>query len=173
MEQKKPISHFIAGTIIAAVIIIYSLLLNILGKGQDKTLGWIAYILFVAGLILFINLYGNAKNNEVTFGNLFTYGFKTTAFSTLLIILCLVIIILFLPDFKQKILDGMRKGMEDQGKLSDEKIDEFVGTFSRNFMLFVVGGAIFMYLLTGAIGSLIGAAVTKKKPVNPLDQMSM
>jgi amino acid transporter len=173
MEQKKPISHFVAGIIIAAVIIIYSLLLNFLGKGQDKTLGWIAYLLFIAGLILFINLYGNAKNNNVTFGNLFSYGFKTTAFSTLLIILCLVIIILVMPDFKQKILDGMRKGMEDQGKLSDEKIDEFVGTFSKNFMLIVVGGAIFMYLLVGALGSVIGAAVTKKKPLNPLDQMSV
>jgi len=30
-----------------------------------------------------------------------------------------------------------------------------------------------MYILFGVIGSLIGAAITKKKPINPLDQMSV
>src|SRR5207253_5628542 len=58
----------------------------------------------------------NAKNNFVSFGNLFSYGFKSTAIATLFIIICLVIVIVALPDFKQKILDAMRKGMEDQGK---------------------------------------------------------
>jgi hypothetical protein len=146
------------------------LILNFTGKGQDKTLGWIAYLLFIAGLIMFINMYGNAKNNEVTFGGLFSYGFKTTAIATLIIVLCLVVIISVMPEFKQKILDAMRKGMEDQGKMDDDKIDQFVNSFSKNFMLIIVGGALFMYLITGIIASLIGAAITKKNPVNPFPQ---
>lgn len=170
MEPKKPISHFVAGVIIGAVLIIYSLILNFTGKFQDRALGWVAYLLFVVGLIMFINMYGNAKNNEVTFGGLFSYGFKTTAIATLLIVICLVIVISIMPDFKQKILDAMRKGMEDQGKMDDDKIDETVKWFSKNFMLFVIGGTLFMYLLFGVIASLIGAAITKKKPVNPFPQ---
>ena len=63
--------------------------------------------------------------------------------------------------------------MEDRGKMTDEQIDQSVEMFSKNFMLFVVGGATFMYILFGVIGSLIGAAITKKKPINPLDQMSI
>jgi hypothetical protein len=170
MEPKKPISHFVAGLIIGAVLIIYSLALNFAGKGQDRTLGWLAYLLFVIGLIVFINLYGNAKNNEITFGGLFSYGFKATAIATLLIVICLVIVISIMPDFKQKILDAMRQGMEDQGKLDDDKIDQTVKMFSKNFILFVVGGALFMYLLFGVIASLIGAAITKKNPVSPFQQ---
>ncbi len=170
MEPKKPISHFVAGLIIGAVLIIYSLALNFAGKGQDRTLGWLAYLLFVVGLIVFINLYGNAKNNEITFGGLFSYGFKATAIATLLIVICLVIVISIMPDFKQKILDAMRQGMEDQGKLDDDKIDQTVKMFSKNFILFVVGGALFMYLLFGVIASLIGAAITKKNPVSPFQQ---
>jgi len=170
MEPKKPISHFVAGLIIGAALILYSLILNFTGKGQDKTLGWIAYLLFIAGLIMFINMYGNAKNNDVTFGGLFSYGFKTTAIATLIIVLCLVVIISVMPEFKQKILDAMRKGMEDQGKMDDDKIDQFVNSFSKNFMLIIVGGALFMYLITGIIASLIGAAITKKNPVNPFPQ---
>jgi len=171
MEQKKPISHFIGGIIIGAVLIIYFLLLNFTGKGQDKTLGWIAYLLYAVGIIFFINLWGNAKNNNVTFGNLFSYGFKTTAIATLLIILCLVVVFIAIPDLKQKMLDGMRKGMEDQGKMDDEKIDQAIGMVSKNFMLIVAGGALFMYLLFGVIASLIGAAVTKKNPRNPMEQL--
>ncbi|HEV8270532.1 MAG TPA: DUF4199 domain-containing protein [Chitinophagaceae bacterium] len=170
MEPKKPISHFVAGLIIGVALILYSLILNFTGKGQDKTLGWIAYLLFIAGLIMFINMYGNAKNNEVTFGGLFSYGFKTTAIATLIIVLCLVVVISVMPEFKQKILDAMRKGMEDQGKMDDDKIDQFVNSFSKNFMLIIVGGALFMYLITGIIASLIGAAITKKNPVNPFPQ---
>ena len=64
----------------------------------------------------------------------------------------------------------MRKGMEDQGKMEDDKIDEAVNWFSRNFMLLIAGGALFMYLLTGVIASLIGAAITKKRPVTPFQQ---
>lgn len=173
MEPKKPISHLIAGLIMGAIMIIYSLMLNFLGKGQDKTLGWIAYLLFVGGIIIFVNLYGTARNNDVTFGNLFSYGFKATALATLFILVCLVVIIFAMPDFKQKILDGMREGLEKRGTMSDEQVDQTVEAFSKNFILFMVGGAIFMYLLFGAIGSLVGAAITKKKPVNPLDQMSM
>jgi len=42
---------------------------------------------------------------------------------------------------------------------------------SKNFMLIVAGGALFMYLLFGVIASLIGAAVTKKNPRNPMEQL--
>lgn len=170
MEPKKPINHFIAGLIIGAVIILYSLVLNFTGKETDRTLGWVAYILFVGGIIMFINMYGNARNNELSFGGLFTYGFKVTSIATLLIVICLAVIISVMPDFKQKVLDTMRQAMEDQGKMDDDKIDETVNWFSNNFLLITVGGALFMYILFGAIASLIGAAITKKNPVTPFQQ---
>ena len=69
MEEKKPISHFVAGLIIAAILIIYSTLLNYMGLFQNQSLGWVSYFIFIGGLILFTNLYGKAKNNQVTFGN--------------------------------------------------------------------------------------------------------
>jgi len=37
----------------------------------------------------------------------------------------------------------------------------------------VIGTILFGTLVVGAIASLIGAAVAKKKPVNPLDQLSV
>jgi hypothetical protein len=40
-------------------------------------------------------------------------------------------------------------------------------------MVFVIGFTLLGTLIVGAIASIIGAAIAKKKPVNPLDQMSM
>lgn len=173
MEDKKPISHITAGLIIAAVLIIFSILIQFMGQSQNQTVGWISYIILLGGLILFVNLYGKAKNHQVTFGNLFGYGFKATAIITLIMVLFIVIFFMSFPEFKEKILETSREGMEQQGKLSDDQIDQSMEMFEKNFILFSAGGALFMYLVLGAIGSLIGAAITKKQPRSPFEQQSL
>lgn len=173
MEQKKPISHFIAALIIAAVLIIYTIALQFTGNQQNTGLAWVSYIFILIGLIVFINLYGKALNNQVTFGNLFSYGFKTTAFLALIMIAFTVIFFLIFPDIKEKMFDLAKQKMEEQGNLSDSQIEQGLETWRKMFWVFVIGGIILFYAIVGAISSLIGAAVTKKKPVNPLDQMSM
>lgn len=173
MEEKKPISHIVAGLTIAAILVVYSILLNYMDLSQNQSMGWLSYIILVGGLILFINLYGKAKNNQVTFGNLFSYGFKATAIITLIMIAFIIIFFMAFPEFKDKIVDAAREGMEKQGKMTDDQIDQGLEMFEKNFILFSAGGALFMYLILGAIGSLIGAAITKKQPRNPFDQQAI
>ena len=173
MEEKKPVSHIVAGLTIAAILVVYSILLNYMDLSQNQSMGWLSYIILVGGLILFINLYGKAKNNQVTFGNLFSYGFKATAIITLIMIAFIIIFFMAFPEFKDKIVDAAREGMEKQGKMTDDQIDQGLEMFEKNFILFSAGGALFMYLILGAIGSLIGAAITKKQPRNPFDQQAI
>jgi hypothetical protein len=173
MEEKKPVSHIVAGLTIAAILVVYSILLNYMDLSQNQSMGWLSYIILIGGLILFINLYGKAKNNQVTFGNLFSYGFKATAIITLIMIAFIIIFFMAFPEFKDKIVDAAREGMEKQGKMTDDQIDQGLEMFERNFILFSAGGALFMYLILGAIGSLIGAAITKKQPRNPFDQQAI
>ena len=173
MEEKKPVSHIVAGLTIAAILVVYSILLNYMDLSQNQSMGWLSYIILVGGLILFINLYGKAKDHRVTFGNLFSYGFKATAIITLIMIVFIIIFFIAFPEFKDKIVDAAREGMEKQGKMTDDQIDQGLEMFERNFILFSAGGALFMYLILGAIGSLIGAAITKKQPRNPFDQQAI
>ncbi len=77
MEERKPVSHFLAGLVIAAVMVIFSLVLNYMGQGQNQALGWLAYCIFIIALVFFVNLYGKANDYRPSFGNLFNYGFKT------------------------------------------------------------------------------------------------
>jgi amino acid transporter len=172
MEQTKPISHFVAGIIIAAIMVIFSLVMNFTGQEQNKALGWFAYAIFIVALVIFIKLYGKSKNYTPTFGNLFSYGFKITSIVTLIVILFLVVFFIAFPEYKDKMLDASRQAIEERDQISDEQIDQTLSMMSKNFILFAAGGALFMYLILGAIGSLIGAAITKKQPHNPLDQLS-
>src|SRR5262245_56433166 len=102
MEPKKPISHIAAGLVIGAILIVYSCALYFSGIQQTGIYAWLPVVFILIGLIVFINLYGKALNNQVSFGNLFAYGFKTTAFLTLIVIAFTVIFFLLFPEIKEK-----------------------------------------------------------------------
>ncbi|HEY0750415.1 MAG TPA: DUF4199 domain-containing protein [Chitinophagaceae bacterium] len=173
MEQTKPVSHFVAGLIIAAILIVYSLILNFTGQGQNQSLGWVAYLLFIGALIYFITQYGKSVNYSASFGKLFGYGFKITAIVTLIILLFTMIFFSVFPEYKEQIMEAMRTEMDkqvDSGKIQESQADTFIDTYESRFLLLTGAGIIFGYLVIGAIGSLIGAAVTKKNPQSPFDQ---
>jgi NADH:ubiquinone oxidoreductase subunit 6 (subunit J) len=172
MTQSKPISHIVAGAIIAAFLIILTIGMYLSHVDQAGIFAWLPYIIIIAGLILFINLYGNAHNNQLGFGNLFGYGFKTTAFTALIVILFTVIFLLAFPDVKEKSLEMARKKMEDRGNSTDEEIEKGMEMVRKLFWVFTIGGIILVYAIVGAIGSLIGAAITKKKKINPSEQLN-
>lgn len=172
MEPQKPITHVMAGLIIGAIMIVFSLAIQFSGLDQTKGVPLIGYVIIIAGLILFINMYGKAMNNQVTFGNLFGYGFKATGILIIIMILFTLVFFLLFPDIKEKIFELTRKGMEDRN-MSEEQIEKGLGLWRKMFWVFTIGGILLVYAIVGAIGSLIGAAVTKKKPINPIDQLGM
>ena len=113
-------------------------------------------------------------NNQVTFGNLFLHGFKMSAVITVILVLWTILsVLLIFPEIKEKALDTARQQMEDGGKMTDSQIDQAIETTRKYFLVIVILTILFGTLIVGAIASLIGAAAAKKKPVNPLDQMSI
>lgn len=172
MAETKPLSYFIAALIISAILIVYSILLQMLGMDQNRSLQWLSYALLIGGLIYFINAYGKAHNNSLTFGNLFAYGFKTTALVAVIMALFLVIFSLIFPEYKEKVIEMSRTAMEERGNLSDSQIESSLEMMDKYYLVGLVGGTILFTLIVGAIGSLIGAGVTKKNPVGPFGQTS-
>lgn len=173
MQETKPISHLVAGAILGALLVVYSIVLYFLDQMQNQTLGYLSYVILIGGLIFFIHLYAKSKNNEVTFGNLFSYGFKATAIVILIMLIFVIGFNMAFPEFKDQIIQTMREKMEEDGKSTDDQIETAVNMFSKNYILFATIGTVIGMAILGAIGSLIGAAVTKKKPVNPMNQMSI
>jgi hypothetical protein len=170
--KNKAISPVIAGIIVAAVLMLFALLINVMGQTGNSSFGWLTYLVIIVALVLLITQYGKANNNTKTFGELFGYGFKATAIYTLIYVVFLDILVSMMPEIKQKALEAVRTQMEKQNR-SDTEVDNAVAMADKYFRIALIGGTIFGMVLCGVIGSLIGAGVTKKKPANPLDQLDV
>jgi hypothetical protein len=173
MEDRKPISHVTAGLIIAAVLVVFSIIINFMGLTQQRSLGLLQYVLIIGGLIYFITQYGKANNYTLSFGNLFAYGFKATAVFTIINIVFLIIFFLVFPEMKEKSFELARQQMEENPNVSEDQIEQGIDIARRFFWVGLIGGTMFFMILIGAIGSLIGAAVTKKRPASPFENQSI
>lgn len=168
MENKimtPAIKGLIIGLVLIAVSVVMQLLITDLEKLQK--LNWVSFLLIVAGIVWACFSYSKDMNGNVTFGNVFAHGFKTTAVLTIIMLAFTVLsfTILF-PEMKDKAIELARTQMEAKGELSEAQIDQAVSMTEKFFMPFAIGGVLIAYLVMGAIASLIGAAIAKKNP-NP------
>ena len=159
--QKKPVTHFVAGLITGALLIIYTLILTFMDMMGNQALGSVSYLILLVCIIVFVLQYAKANDNTLNFGQLFTYGFKSTAIATLLVVAFQVVFFMVFPEYKEKFFEIARENMVKQGQ-TEEQIDMGVGFMKRFFWAFVIGGTLFFFLCVGAIASLIGAGIAKK-----------
>jgi integral membrane sensor domain MASE1 len=166
--EKKPVTHFLVGGIMGAITILSSVILIITDQIQNQSLGWISTVLMFIALVYFVRDYGNAKQNQLSFGDLFAFGFKSSAFATILILVFQVIFNLAFPEMLDKMLEITRQKMLEQNpQTPDDQIEMALGFTKKFFWPLIIGGTIFGTLFFGTIGSLIGAAITKNNPPTP------
>jgi predicted membrane channel-forming protein YqfA (hemolysin III family) len=167
--EKKVMSPQLKGLLISLIFIVMSLvmLLTIKDLKKQNELGWISWILIPASIIWACIYYARQMDGNVTFGNVFAHGFKTSGVLALIMVaFTLLYVFVIVPDFKDQMMDISREEMAKNPDLTEEQIEQAVGFTEKFFSLFVVLGALFTYLIFGVVGSLIGAAVAKKNP-NP------
>ena len=171
MEQKLT-PPWTKGLIISLILILLGLILHFAGQSQNKSLSWIQFVIIIISLIVVCRGYAKENNGNVTFGNVFSHGFKTTATIIVIMVIYTVIAFKFLfPEMVDTIMNQARTDMEKKGDLSEEQINQGVEMGRKFFMPFAIGGIILMFAIIGAVGSLIGAAVAKKNPnYSPLEQ---
>jgi hypothetical protein len=72
---------------------------------------------------------------------------------------------------QEKMLEITReKILEQNPQTPDDQVEMALSFTKKFFWPFVIGGTILSTLFMGAIGSLLGAAVTKKNPPSPFQQ---
>jgi len=171
MEENKIMSPQIKGLLIALIVIILGIAGYFTELGFSSWYNWVVNAIMFAAIIIACVHFANQKQGFVTFGNVFLHGFKITAVIAIIVLVysLLAFTVLF-PDMKEKMFEMQQAQMEKQG-LDDDKLEQGMEMMKKYFMIFLVLGVIFGTLIWGCIASLIGAAVAKKKKVNPLDQM--
>ena len=172
MEETKIMSPQIKGLLIALVVIILGIIGYFTGLGFSTTwYNWVVNLVLLAAIIFACVHFANQKEGFVTFGNVFLHGFKISAVITIIMLVytLLAFTVLF-PDMKEKIFEMQAAQMEKQG-MDEDKMEQATSAMKNFFWPITIGVTIFGTLIWGAISSLIGAAVAKKKKFNPLDQM--
>jgi hypothetical protein len=166
--ETKVTSPQIKGLIIALILIVYSIVIYLIDGMQHPGLAYIQYIFFLAGIIWACVSYSKQLNANVTFGNLFAHGFKTTAVITVIVLIYTILSfkVLF-PEIVDKSVEMTRQKMEASGKATDSQIEQQATMMRDHFTLFAVVGVIIGSAILGLISSLIGAAVARKKPQDP------
>lgn len=173
MEERKITSPQIKGLIISLIIIV----LGIIGYFTDIAFSgwynWVVNIIMFVAIIFACVHFANEKEGYVTFGNVFSHGFKVTAvIAVILLVYSLLSTTLLFPEIKEKTIEMQRLKMEEKG-MADDQIETAMEFTKKYFTAFMIFGVLLGTLIFGCIASLIGAAVAKKKPINPMNQGGM
>jgi hypothetical protein len=161
--ETKPTTPIVKGLIIALILIVLSFVGRLLHLETETWFTWVSNLLLIVCIIVSCVSYSNQLNHNVTFGNVFADGFKTTAVVTCITIVFTVLIMLIMPQLKQQIFDMAREKAEKSGA-SDEMLQKQQEIMQNMFWVFMIGGILIGTLIMGVIASLIGGAVAKKNP---------
>ncbi len=165
--ENQVTSHIVKGVILSAISIVFAIVVYVFNLYEMTLLSYVNYAVFLGGLIYGGILYANQNNNNVTFGNVFAHGFKTTA--VVIVITSIYTILSFkvlFPDMLDKVLEISRKKMAENPKMTDEMIEQAMAMTKKFFIPFALGGTVIGTGILGAIGAAIGAGIAKKNP-NP------
>lgn len=168
--KRKTISHFITGLVTAAVYIILFVVYYYKGLSfRESTLILFAPY-FLSFLLIFVAviLFGKSRRNHVTFGELFNYGFKSTAIFVLAIS-AFMFFFLSYSDYKKKLDIEMTNRIKSEKELTGEK-KELAMDLKGSLTIIIIGGAIFTNVIIGAVASLLAASIATKEVPPPPDR---
>ncbi|TDH27063.1 DUF4199 domain-containing protein [Segetibacter sp. 3557_3] len=165
--EKNVTTPVVKGLIISLALIVYGLALYFTGQSMNQGLGSVQYLILVGGIIWSCISYANQMNNNVSFGNVFAHGFKTTAVTTVIVIIYSVIAFKFLfPDMMDMAMEKTRETLAEKN-MTDEQADQAISMTKKFFVPFMIAGILFAFMIAGVISSLIGAGIAKKNPRDP------
>ena len=143
-NSNTPVTtHIVKGLILSAFSIVFSVVMYVFNLFEYSWLTWVSTVVVMGGIIYGNILYANQNNNNVTFGNLFAHGFKTTA--VLIVITTAYTLLAFkvlFPDMVDMILEISRKQMLENPKMTDEMIEQAMSMTKKYFIPFAIGGTI-------------------------------
>jgi len=168
METKKvsPVEIAIKwGAIyaITSVVIIY--IFQYLNVDPDSQLKWVGLLPFVAFTFLAQKEFKDANGGFITFGEGFKVGFLVAILSSIVIAIFTYFYYSMLsPEMLDKLLASSEAKLAAKGNMSQDQIDQgmvFVRKFVTPPMLAI--SVVIFTAISGAIVSLIGAAIFKKE----------
>ncbi len=167
MNNTKP--HIQAGLVTGTVLILLNVIFVLFGLEGNTKYSWIASFVNICLLIYFVREYAKSNDSLKSFGELFSFGFRTTAIVTILLTAFMIVYSYAFPESENKAMDIAREKMMEDERLNEDTIEQALAVSRKFYFPILIAGTIFGTMLVGAVGSLIGAAVSKKSPSTPFN----
>ena len=172
MEEKKTMSIYTKGILISMIVIVLGIAGYLSGIAFNGWYNWAVNGLLFIGIVIACIHFANENEGFVTFGKVFSHGFKVSAFVAIILVIYSVLSMqLIFPEIKEKAMEMSRQQMEEKGNMTDDQIDQAISFTKKYFLAFAIFGVLIGTVLFGLVASLVGAALAKKKPVNPMDNL--
>jgi hypothetical protein len=145
-------------------MIVYWVVLYVTGQMFNKGLAFGSYAIYLIGIIMACINFSKVNEGNVTYGNVFGAGFRTTALVSIIYFVWMLLAFkLIFPDLKDKMLEYTMQEMIRKNTPQDI-IDKSMPFMTKYMTMIIIGSTLFYGVLAGVIFSLIGAAVAKKNP---------
>ncbi len=166
--EKQITTPAVKGLIIALALIIFQVAITLTHQEGNKSLGIIPIAVLLGGIIWACMTYSSQMDGNVTFGNVFSHGFKSGSLVAALVGLWLALsLTVIFPESLDRMMELQRTEMLKNGMTNDQA-DQYLNGVGRK-MAVPMGTivVVILYLVISAIGGLLGASLAKKNP-NPV-----
>jgi drug/metabolite transporter (DMT)-like permease len=168
--EKKISSPVTVGIVLSLILVVFTVVTYLTGLYTQSWAQYAGLVILFVGVFWAVLNHGKEKNHEVTFGNLFAFGFKVAAVAACIVIIYSILSGYIFPDMKDKFIEIAKQKALQNPNANAEQVEKGMEMFAKNYNLFIIIGIIFWYLIIGIVTSLIAAAVAKKNPAAPFDQ---
>ena len=161
----KGLTATIKGLITGIVMIMVSVIIYYTKGNFENKLQYITYSIYVAGIVWALIEFSKLNGHPDKFGTYFSQGFKCFIVVTLLMVVFTAVFLLLQPQLKNEMAVIYKADLVKNGNYTLREIEEKVKIAKKSFLPSHIMGAIFGYLVIGAMVTAItsGFLIQKKK----------
>lgn len=161
--QPKGNLYFSTAIFISLSIILFELFGELANNSLPAFFNLLPFIVMALLMVVVCRLYSKEIQEEIRFRKIFVYGVKVTLIVTVIVVAYrfMYLYILF-PDIKATTVAQARSEMGSKGDIAENELDAATNLIDRMFIPFAVAGSFVSTLISGLIGSVIGAVAIKR-----------
>lgn len=145
------------GLITGVLMIGLSLILFYSGQSFESPLQYSIYVVYAAGIVWSLYSFSKSAENTNKFGAYFLQGFKCFIVVTLLMVIFTFVFNKMHPEFKEQMGTTYRDELLKNENITPAEVVSNVEKMKEFYLTMLISRAIFGYLLTGSVITLVSS----------------
>lgn len=127
---------------------------------------YVVYLLYTAGIVWSLLEFNKTATADTKFKDYFSYAFKTFIVVVLFMVIYTFIFFSLHPEIRDNMIAENNKLLLQQANHTPAEIEMQAKSMKNIYMMVMVSGALFLYLISGAVISGIASAIMLQKKKN-------